>query len=231
MGGDEKMEGSETKGAWMGTGLGREDGGERDGRRTGGGEGIDGGERDGRGMGGDGNMEGSDGRRMGGGGLEGRRRGARREAHGWDGAGGGKMERSETRGAWVGTGLGREDGGERDGGAWVGTGRWRGARRGAWVGMEDGGERDRRRMGGDGAERDGRRVGMSASKWLAQVYGRTNRLAGCVQKLCALCSGVFLGALACTGLCIPTKASARISRKHGGRLAVSSLRQCEKVCM
>ena len=56
------------------------------------------------------------------------------------------MEGSETGGAWVGLGLGREDGGERDGrqvggngagkmegsetgGAWVGEERWRGARR------------------------------------------------------------------------------------------------------
>ena len=66
------------------------------------------------------------------------------------------MEGSETGGAWVGTGLGREDGRERNGrrtglgegrwrgplegsetgGAWAGEGRWRGARRGA--GREDG---------------------------------------------------------------------------------------------
>ena len=89
---------------WVGTGLGREDGGERDGRRM-----------DGEGL------------------REGRWRGARREAHGWGRGWGGKMEGSETRedgdgagrkgsetggawlgtglGAWVGTGLGREDGG------------------------------------------------------------------------------------------------------------------------
>ena len=57
------------------------------------------------------------------------------------------MEGSETGGAWVGLGLGREDGGERDGrqvgGNGAGEGRWRGARREArgW-GRKDGGERD-----------------------------------------------------------------------------------------
>ena len=79
------MEGSETGGAWVGTGQKRQDGGERDGRR----------------MGGDG-------------GGEGRWRRARREACGWGRGWGGKMQGSETGGAWVGTGLGREDGGERD---------------------------------------------------------------------------------------------------------------------
>ena len=97
----------------------------------------------------------------------------------------GGREDSETRGAWVGTGLGREDGGERDGsetgGAWVGTGRWRGATRGAWVGMglgsEDGGERDGRRMGGDkmeGSETGGRQASQaSLQAALGQCKSRT----------------------------------------------------------
>ena len=62
------MEGSETGGAWVGLWLGREDGGERDGRHVGG-KGLgreDGGERDGRRVGGDETGEG-------------RWRGARRE--------------------------------------------------------------------------------------------------------------------------------------------------------
>ena len=44
----------------------------------------------------------------------------------------------------VGTGLGKEDGGERDGRCMGGDG----------AGREDGGERDGRRMGGDGAGRE-----------------------------------------------------------------------------
>ena len=85
------MEGSETGGAWVGTGL--EDGGERDGRRSGGdGAGReDVAERDGRHMDGDGagwgrgwaeKMEASE---TGGAwvGLGEKMRGARREAHGW----------------------------------------------------------------------------------------------------------------------------------------------------
>ena len=86
---------------------------------------------------------------------------------------GGKMEGSETGGAWVGTGLGREDGGEADGwgrgwggkmegsetgGAWVGTG----------LGREDGGERDGRRVGGD-ETREGRWRG--ARRELARENG------------------------------------------------------------
>ena len=53
------------------------------------------------------------------------------------GKGRGRGRKGKTRGAWVGTGLGREDGGERDGRRMCGRGwgRWRGARREAhgWV--------------------------------------------------------------------------------------------------
>ena len=83
------MEGSETGGAWVGTGQKRQDGGERDGRRVGGDGALgreDGGERDGRRVDGDGAGEG-------------RCRGARREVHGWGRGWGGKMEGSETGGA------------------------------------------------------------------------------------------------------------------------------------
>ena len=69
------------------------------------------------------------------------------------------MAGSETGGAWVGTGLGREDGGERErrrmGGVGAGEGRWAGLGLGRedgggnGLGREDGGERDGRRVGGD----------------------------------------------------------------------------------
>ena len=76
------------------------------------------------------------------------------------------MEGSETGGAWMGTGAGREQDGRRMVGAGegVGEGRWRGAKRdGRCMGREDGGERDGRCMGTglgreDGGERDGRRM-------------------------------------------------------------------------
>ena len=147
------MEGSEAGGESVGTGVG-EDGGELDGRRMDGdGAGReDGGERDGRRMGGDGlggKIEGSEtggAWRMGGTGWggkmegsetggasgegrwrKGRWRGARREARGSERGWGGKMQGSETGGAWVGTRLGREDGGERDGS-------WRGKMEGSETG-------------------------------------------------------------------------------------------------
>ena len=116
-------------------GLGREDGGERDGSRVGG---------DGAGEGrwsesagawaglGLGKMEGSE--------TGGAWVGEAGEGRGW----GGKIEGSETGGAWMG--LGREDGGEQDGRRvgrdGVGERRWRGARReahgwGRGLGRED----------------------------------------------------------------------------------------------
>ena len=124
--GEEGREGSETGGA--GTRLGREDGGERDGKMEGsewvGPDGAgreDEGERDGRGVG----------REDG---------GSRREAHGWGRGWGEKMEGSEPGGAWVG---------ER---RWRGA-RWRcmggdGAGEGAWMGTGWGGKMEGSEMGG-----------------------------------------------------------------------------------
>ena len=61
------------------------------------------------------------------------------------------MEGSETGSAWMGTGLGREDGGELDwrrkGGDGVGEGRWRGARRVGGVGAGEGRWRGARAQG------------------------------------------------------------------------------------
>ena len=121
-----------------GRGWGRK-GGERDGscRRMGVDGAVDGrkGARDGRRMG----VDEAGGRKRrevhgcGRGYREGRRKGARDEAKKG-------REGSETGGAWVWTGLGREEGGARDGGAWV----WR-------VVAKEGRERDGRCVGVDGA--------------------------------------------------------------------------------
>ena len=70
-----------------------------------------------------------------------------------------KMEGSETGGAWVGTGLGREDGGEQDG-------------RRTGLGREDGGEQDGRRMGGTGLGREDGREREVHCAWVWTGLGR-----------------------------------------------------------
>ena len=115
------MEGSETGGAWMGTGVGE---GRLRGARLG---------AQGWGWGWGGKMEGSEtGAAWVGMGL-GKEDGARAQAHGRGWGWGGKIEGSETGGAWVGgAGEGRgsaERDGRRVGGDETREGRWRGARR------------------------------------------------------------------------------------------------------
>ena len=150
---------SETGCEWVG--AGREDGGERDGRRMG------------REVYGDGAGEG-------------RWRGARREAHGWGRGLGG----SKTGGAWLGLGrgLGREDGGERSETA-GGMGREDGGERdgrcmGTGLGREDGGERDGRRMDGDGAGEGAKRN----EAWRGPMLLHASRLQNVVVRVERSCA-------------------------------------------